>query len=415
MLTSLQLERFKSFEAAELALGPLTVIVGTNASGKSNLRDAFRFLHGIGRGYMLADIIGERYGQGGELQWRGIRGGTREIAFNGASTFAVRVFFTVKDQGIDRQVDYGIEVDVGNSERAPRVISEHLIVEGYDDAVYETSPEYIQVDLSHINIRTGLFDATLPSQQPILSQAADPERKLAALRSSQPMLQTCLEVFSNMRFVDLNPEAMRRPSIPGQRILGDQGENLSSVLQIICKDSRLKATLIQWIKELTPLDAIDFEFPTDQIGRILVTLVESNGRRTTAYSASDGTLRFLGMLAALLGPEVASFYFFEEVENGIHPSRLYLLMQLIQQQVAQGGLQVVVSTHSPQLLRLVSPATLEHASVTYRLADRLDARISRILDIEAAAHVNGEQDLARLHESGWLEDAVEFLDTENSM
>src|SRR3712207_8944087 len=59
-------------------------------------------------------------------------------------------------------------------------------------------------------------------------------------------------------------------------------------------------------------------------------------------------------------------------------------------------------------------STLEHASVTYRLEDHLDARISRIVDIEAAALVTGEQDLARLHESGWLEDAVEFLNTESS-
>ena len=57
MITSLRLKNFKSFADETLPLGPFTVIVGANASGKSNIRDAFRFLHGIGRGYTLAEII----------------------------------------------------------------------------------------------------------------------------------------------------------------------------------------------------------------------------------------------------------------------------------------------------------------------------------------------------------------------
>jgi len=81
MLTTLRLQGFNNFRDATLALGPLTLLVGTNATGKSNVRDAFRFLHGIARGYTLADIIGEKWGEGGVLQWRGIRGGTREVAF----------------------------------------------------------------------------------------------------------------------------------------------------------------------------------------------------------------------------------------------------------------------------------------------------------------------------------------------
>src|SRR5207249_2719431 len=76
MITRLRLQRFKNFRDAELHLGPLTLLVGANATGKSNLRDAFRFLHGVGRGYSLAEIFGEKWGDGGELQWHGIRGGT---------------------------------------------------------------------------------------------------------------------------------------------------------------------------------------------------------------------------------------------------------------------------------------------------------------------------------------------------
>jgi len=87
MLIRLRLRGFKSFRDTTIAFGPLTLIVGANASSKNNLRDALRFLHGVGLGYPLAEILGEKYRPGGILQWRGIRGGAREIAFQGASDF----------------------------------------------------------------------------------------------------------------------------------------------------------------------------------------------------------------------------------------------------------------------------------------------------------------------------------------
>lgn len=46
MFTSLRLERFRSFKDAERKLGRFTVLIGANASGESNIRDAFRSLHG---------------------------------------------------------------------------------------------------------------------------------------------------------------------------------------------------------------------------------------------------------------------------------------------------------------------------------------------------------------------------------
>lgn len=91
MLKKLRLSGFKNFIDAELTLGPLTLLIGENASGKSNIREAFRFLHGISRGYTLAEIMGEKWVEGGILQWRGIRGGSREIAFRGAESFALEV------------------------------------------------------------------------------------------------------------------------------------------------------------------------------------------------------------------------------------------------------------------------------------------------------------------------------------
>jgi chromosome segregation ATPase len=63
-ITRVRLQDFKNFQDASLTVGAFTVVIDTNASGTSNIRDVFRFRHGIGRGYSLADIIGGRYGPG---------------------------------------------------------------------------------------------------------------------------------------------------------------------------------------------------------------------------------------------------------------------------------------------------------------------------------------------------------------
>jgi predicted ATPase len=423
MLKKLSLNQFKNFKDAELELGAFTLLVGTNASGKSNIRDAFRFLHGISRGYSLAEIIGEKWIEGGVLQWRGIRGGTREVTFQGTQEFGVETLFTIAAPTGERDATYSIVVEANRSDIGLRVIAERLIV-GQDERIFDSAPEvnsFGQPDILRLNAsfpkkELGFnISVSLLSQRPILSQLIEFHGVLPIHSSFLETARRTVKALSSMRFLDLSPEAMRMPSLPGQTILGDRGENLSSVLQAICEDPERKQTLLQWVRELTPMDAKDFEFPSDFTGKILLTLVEENGQKISAYSASDGTLRFLGIIAALLGPEPARFYFIEELENGIHPTRLHLLLELIERQVYSRNIQIVATTHSPQLLRLLRPESLEYASLIYRLPDRQDAKIKRIIDIPEAKRVIEEQDLANLHESGWLEDMVYFLEDEETV
>jgi predicted ATPase len=203
---------------------------------------------------------------------------------------------------------------------------------------------------------------------------------------------------------------MRQPSFPGQTALTDRGENLSSVLQTLCENPKRKAALIEWLAELTPMDCKDLDFYQERTGKVLVELIEGNGQRTSAYSASDGTLRFLGLLAALLSPEPSRFYFIEELENGIHPTRLHLLLDLIERRTSKENIQMVATTHSPHLLGLVNDNTLEHVSLIYRLPDSPDGRMKRMLDIPDAKRLIKKQGTACLHASGWFEDVVDFLE-----
>jgi predicted ATPase len=218
--------------------------------------------------------------------------------------------------------------------------------------------------------------------------------------------------YGRIRFLEFTPDALRRPSSPGNSVLGDRGENLSSVLKAICDDPKLKHSLTSWLEELTPLDVVDLEFPSDLQGRILATLVEQSGRKTPATSASDGTLRFLGLLAALLHPEPAACYFLEEFDTGIHPSRLYLLVQLIEQETARSGVQVIVTTHSPQVLEMLNDKSREDAVLVYRLPHSDHSQIKRIMEIPTAREVLKTAPLGELHQTGWLENTVYFGEPE---
>jgi predicted ATPase len=243
-----------------------------------------------------------------------------------------------------------------------------------------------------------------------LSQFADDKRSPKEVRE---YAELTLDALSSIRFLDLSPEAMRLPSIPGQVVLGDRGENLSSVLQAICEDPARKRAIAGWLRQLTPLDVVDFDLEQDSAGRVLLALVEADGRRVSANSASDGTLRFLAMIAAFLGSDPARFYFLEELETGLHPTRLSLLLELIETQTSRGVSQVVATTHSSQLLALLSQTSKEAAVLAYRLRGHQDQRLTRVVDLPDARRILKSQDLMRLHATGWLEDATEFAEPES--
>ena len=417
VLTKLRLERFKGFKEAELSLGPFTLLVGANASGKSNIRDAFRFLHGIGRGYSLAEIFGEKWGDGGEQLWRGTRGGAEEAAFAGANAFVLEASYAIQVDVKPEILSYRIAVETGSDGAAPRVVAEQLGCLNRRSPLFAASdggpsehPESISVkwDLDGNSDLHG-FAILFRNDAPFLYQAYEEREARGSFLYSCAV--SILSAYRSMRFFDLSPEIMRRPAFPGQVVLGDRGENLASVLQAVCQDAERKQTLIRWLQELTPMDAKGLEFAPDPIGRIHLMLVEGDGRRSSAYSTSDGTLRFLAMLAALLGPEPARFYFLEEIENGIHPTRLPLLLDLFERIAIERNIQIVATTHSPQLLALVRPETLEHAALTYRLEGQPDAHIRRILDIPDAKTVLEQTDAGHLLATGWLENAVSFAES----
>ena len=423
MIKSIRLVNFKNFVDETLRLGPFTVVVGANASGKSNIRDAFRFLHGIGRGYTLAEITGGKYGPGGQFEWGGIRGAPFEIVRLEQSTLSIHLEL---DYG-GRQVIYFVRIEFP-ANGAPYVSEEALKKESKN--IYTARAKWgsgLNLYTGNDNRESGILDWSKPAlSQMVLGSV---EQKSGIPSSTLPTLTRIagdhIELYQEiintgipfylygLRFIEPEPASMRAPSVPGATILGEAGHNLSTVLEAVCSDAKRKRTLVDWVHELTPMDVTDFEFPRDPSGHVHLMLKESNGSKMSAYSASDGTLRFLALLGALLSEDHGGLYFLEEIDNGIHPSRLSLLVELIEKQTAKSGIQVVTTTHSPDFLGLINDSTFENTSVIYRDESAANSVIRPVSDLPKVRHLRQSQGLGRLLANGWMEDALAFSELDN--
>lgn len=433
MLTSLRLRNFKNFADETLRLGPFTVIVGANASGKSNIRDALRFLHGVGRGYTLVDVLGGKYGAGGQVEWEEIRGAPAEVIRYGQNEMRVDVDMvdrqTPDHASLPSSVSYSIGIQPSEASSGTfRVLRE--VLRSYEmldwgemghhqsfTPIYTSAPGYPdpvedQDDELHLLLRMakggsqrkyGHRVAVRPDQ-PALTQI---EVHGPVLRAHKDRARDVAASLADMRFLEPSPRQMRQPAFPGQVVLGDSGENLPTVLQAICDDPDRRKTLLEWTRELTPMDVADLEFRTETSGKIQLAIKETDGRVTSSQCVSDGTLRFLGILAALLGegPRVCVF---EEIDSGIHPSRLHLLVELIESETQGGDLQVVTTTHAPDLLTAVSDETFETTSVVCRNPGTSDAIIRPAKDLPNVEELRRSQGLGKLHATGWMEDILYF-------
>ena len=455
MITSIRLVNFKNFKDETLHLGPFTVLVGANASGKSNIRDAFRFLHGIGRGYTLAEIIGGKYGAGGQVEWEPMRGATNEIIRFGESKFSFEI--KMKLNGDD--VYYFIEIsefitDIKKSKefRIKKEIlrTSKIWYEAEFDPDYIEDDKNLTIHVEELRNKKKSHKLTINTRpdKPFISRAIeaifyyemkqfekyieDVEKKQKNKKTKETSnidavqnrprsfeelrnIHEVVAILAKVQFLDLSPIRMREPAFPGQFRLGDRGENLPVILEDICTDAKHKVILTDWLSELTPMDVLDIEFEHDPSGRVHLMICEAKGRKVSAYSASDGTLRFLAMLAMLISDDPMGLYFFEEIDNGIHPARQWLLLDLIEKQVGQGKTQVITTTHSPQLLTHADDNTFKNISVVSRLEDSADAIIRRVADLPNAPDLRTSQGMGRLLASGWMENMLAFSEDKDEI
>ncbi len=131
--------------------------------------------------------------------------------------------------------------------------------------------------------------------------------------------------------------------------------------------------------------------------------VKEGGKIVPATVLSDGTLRFAALAAAFFQPDMPDIITIEEIENGIHPTRLRLLVELLKSQSAESGPQVFATTHSPVVLAWLDESDYETTFFCKRDEETGASIIKPLSEIPRLVDLVKKRSLGELFTQGWME------------
>ncbi len=406
MIERIAIKNFKSFKDVTLDLGPLNLFVGTNASGKSNFFDALRVLQGIGYGFTFHEILDGRPKSSTSEVWEGIRGGSTRAAsaFESADQ---PTLFQVRGRYGDKA--YGsFAYEIAFSAKDGRLCKEHLWAWG---DIYDSSPVDNQEPDPAFKVRYYRPGQGQPPHlkfernRPVLTQMARGGNGKWTKTHSEKA--ACVaHVLADMQRIDPSPALLRGYSQAHEiGRMGERGENFAALIRKICSDAAAKEAYLRWLRELRPHDVDDVGTLQGAIGEPMVMMKE-RGREWPAPALSDGTLRFAAIAAAFFQPDMPSILTIEEIENGIHASRLRLLVELLRSRAAAGKTQVMATTHSPIVLAWLKPE--EYATTFYCKRDEEtgESQILPLAEIPRFNEIVSKQPISDLFAEGWMETAL---------
>jgi predicted ATPase len=333
LITRLEVAGYRSVRRLVLPLEPLTVVVGPNGSGKTNLYRALYLLHVAAQG-RLAQVLAEEGGVP-SVVWAGQREAKRPV----------RVSVGVTLEGLAYELKFGPvppPMHPGSPFTLdPEVKEEHLwALEGRRRLVLLERKQRTAFLRDAEGQRTT-FPVQIWESESVLSQLSEPHRfpRLAEL-------QQVLRAWRFYHHFRTDQEAPLRSPQVGVRtpVLSHEGRDLAAAL----------ATIMEIGDSPALQRAVEDAFPGARLqvqaeeGRFLVLLHQPGlTRPMAARELSDGTLRYLCLLAALLSPRPPAFLALNEPETSLHPDLLGPLARLIADASQQS--QVWVTTHSEPL------------------------------------------------------------------
>ena len=357
LLESITLEGFLSFAYApyglnEMPLRPLNVIIGPNGSGKSNLIEALSLLRAVPKDLPLPIRKG-----GGVKDWlyQGGGLGSRFSDGTGVGTSAARIELVfgadhiARPPGSSPSVRYRLVFAAeGDSfvlvdERLENVEKESGSDKPYFYFGYENGRPMFNIMEQGRPVRRTLLKEDIDITQSIVSQRKDPD--------TYPELTRLGEVLSRIRIYrswHFGPDAKVRTACPPdlrKDYLSENFDNLPLMLSELRRTPAVKRRLIDLVREFGQ-GFDDFEVLLD--GGMMTLHVEEAGTTFPARRLSDGTLRYLCLLAILLDPLPPPLVVIEEPELGLHPDILPTLRDLLVE--ASDRTQLIVTTHSTQLV-----------------------------------------------------------------
>lgn len=354
MLHTFAVSNYRSLRDLKLKLEPLTLVTGANGSGKSNLYRALRLLQQAADG-RLAEAVAQ---EGGipSLQWAG-PADTRSQQKRGLqpqgtrSSTALRISFGFAADDVAYQIALGLPAG-GNPVAQSRF---RLDPEIKSECVWQAPPQrkantWLERDNSVALLRDAdgewqrLGFALSPSRS-ILSELAEPQR--------YPEVFALRERLRGWRFYDgFRTDAdspLRQPRTSVQTgALAHDGRDVAAALQ----------TIVEIGDEEALHSAIDDAFPGSRLAILgddarLEIGLDTHGllRTLRAAELSDGTLRYLCLLAALLSPRPPELLVLNEPEQSLHPDLLRPLARQIVRASRQS--QVWVISHAPKLVAAI--------------------------------------------------------------
>ena len=378
MITRVRINGYKSLTNVDIQLRPLTVVIGPNASGKSNLLDALGLLSRMVTSATIDDAFDEHRGNPLEAFFVP-PGGLDEQMSRDALTFTISVEVELSEAAVnaveklvkdmreglpasshkrvvERRMRYDLTIEFRTSTGMLRVRDERLValrkdgeerksrnpfIEKVGDRLHlrmegQAHPIYHELGLDHTVVSTPLYAPHYPH--------------ITALR----------EELSRWRFYYFDPAVMRMESPLREVVtLGHQGRDLAGYYHNLrIRNPRQFENMSLTLRMLVPAaEGVNTAVTPEGLVRLSL---DQNGTTYSSHVISDGTLRVLGMLAMLAPGGPSTTIGFEEPENGVHPRRLQLVARLVDNAARQAGKQLIVTTHSAKL-----PDYLNHPSYTH--------------------------------------------------
>ena len=314
--TGLSLENWRNFVNVEVDLQRRAFLIGPNASGKSNLLDAFRFLYDIA-------IVG-----GGFQEAVRRRGGV-----SGIRALAAR-----------RYPDVEVRVTVGNDEQ--RALWEYRIRFAQDN-----------IRRPFIKEESVLHQGEVFLERPNAEDGVDPQRKSQTYLEQVNVnreFRDLVEFLGSVRYRHIVPQLMRDP----ERSIGREndpfgGDFLDQLARTPARTQRSRLRRITKALQVAVPQLQELEPWRDDRGTPHLRGRYEHWRHQGAWQyeqdLSDGTLRLLGFLWSVI--EGGGPLLLEEPELSLHPEVVRHLPQLIARAQRGSGRQIIMSTHSADLLQ----------------------------------------------------------------